>query len=271
MKPLALKPILLSVAVTLAVVLYLFPYTWMVLSGFRYPVDTLAVPPRLFFEVTLDGFAKVFRTNFVPYLLNSLFVTSMSVVMTIVIATPAAYALIRMQRGGNVFLLLVLVAKMLPAIALAIPIYIVGNLLRQLDTYQALIVVNIAFNLPFAIWMIRGFLIDLPDNLIEAAYIDGASEWQVLTKIAIPVMKGGILATAVFIFVGCWNEFLFALILTAGHATTAPVALLSFRSSYGVEWDAISAGAFMVSLPVIIFAFIMQRYLVEGLTMGAVK
>jgi multiple sugar transport system permease protein len=266
-----MKRTLLSVAVTLAVLVYLFPYTWMVLSAFRYPVDTLAVPPRFIFPISLDGFAKVFRTDFLPYLVNSVFVTSLSVAMTILIATPAAYALIRIQRGANVFLMLVLVAKMLPAIALAVPIYIMGNLLRQLDTYQILIAVNIAFNLPFAIWMIRGFLVDLPDNLIEAARIDGASEWQTLTKVAAPLMRGGILATAVFIFVGCWNEFLFALVLTAGHATTAPIALLSFRSSYGVEWDAISAGAFLVSLPVIIFAFIMQRYLVEGLTMGAVK
>ena len=257
--------------VAAGVLLYLFPYTWMVLSGFRHTADTLTMPPKFIFEISLDGFEKAFRTDFLPYLLNSVIVTSLSVAMTILIATPAAYALIRARRGGNLFLLFILVAKMLPAIALAVPIYILGNLLHQLDTYQVLIAVNIAFNLPFGIWMIRGFLADLPDNLIEAARIDGASEWQVLTMIAVPVMRGGILATAVFIFVGCWNEFLFALILTGGRATTAPVALLSFRSSYGVEWDFISAGAFMVSLPVIIVAFIMQRYLVEGLTMGAVK
>lgn len=261
----------IAIAVGLAVLIYLFPYTWMVMSGFRYAPDTLSIPPKFIFEISFDGFAKVFKTDFFPYLVNSFIVTTLSVTMTVLIATPAAYALIRMERGANVFLMLVLVAKMLPAIALAVPIYILGNLMRQLDTYQALIAVNIAFNLPFAIWMIRGFLIDLPDNLIEAARIDGASEWQTLIKVAAPLMRGGILATAVFIFVGCWNEFLFALILSAGHATTAPVALLSFRSSYGVEWDAISAGAFLVSLPVIVFAFVMQRFLVEGLTMGAVK
>ena len=266
-----LKRVLICVAVTVGVLIYLFPYTWMVLSAFRYPVDTLAIPPKFIFEVTFEGFEKVFRTNFGAYLVNSVIVTTLSVAMTILVATPAAYALVRIQRGGDAFLLAMLVAKMLPAIALAVPIYIVGNLLRQLDTYQVLIAVNLAFNLPFAVWMIRGFLIDLPDNMIEAARVDGASEWQILTRIAAPIARGGILATAVFIFVGCWNEFLFALILTSGYATTAPVALLSFRSSYGVEWDAISAGAFMVSLPVIIFAFIMQRYLVEGLTMGAVK
>jgi ABC-type glycerol-3-phosphate transport system permease component len=119
--------------------------------------------------------------------------------------------------------------------------------------------------------MVRGFFMDMPAGLIEAARIDGATEWQVLTRIAAPLTRGGIFATSVFVFVGAWNEFLFALILTSGKTTTATVALLSFRTSQGIEWDTISAGAFMVSLPVIVFAFIMQRYLVEGLTMGAVK
>ena len=267
-----IKRTLLTAVVAAGVLVYLFPYTWMVLSAFRRPADTLAIPPKFIYDLTLDGFFKVFRqANFAQYLFNSLLVSTLSVAMTILVATLASYALIRNTRGGKVYLLAVLVTKMLPPIALAVPIYIVGNLLHQLDTYQLLIAVNLAFNLPFAIWMIRGFLNDLPPELIEAARMDGASEWQVLTRVAAPIIRGGILATAVFVFIGCWNEFLFALVLTSGHATTAPVAILSFRSSYGVEWDAISAGAFMVSLPVIVFAFITQRYLVDGLTMGAVK
>lgn len=267
-----MKRTVISLAAAVLVFVYLFPYTWMVLSAFRYPVDTLSLPPKFFFEVSLDGFTKVFRQSvFGLYLLNSLFVTACSVAMTMLVATPAAYALIRISRGGTAFLLAVLVARMIPAIALVVPIYIIGNLTKQLATYQIIIVVNVAFNLPFAIWLVRGFLLDLPPNLVEAARIDGATEWQVLTKVAVPLARGGIFATAVFVFVGAWNEFLFALILTSGQTTTAPVALLSFRTSQGIEWDTISAGAFLVSLPVIVFAFIMQRYLVEGLTMGAVK
>ena len=267
-----MKRVLLTLAATVLVVIYLFPYTWMVLSAFRHPVDTLSIPPKLLFEISFDGFYKVFRQSvFGLYLLNSLFITLCSVAITMLIATLAAYALIRISRGGVTFLLAVLIARMIPAIALVVPIYIIGSLTRQLDTYQIMIVVNVAFNLPFAIWLVRGFFLDMPANLVEAARIDGASEWHVLTKVAAPLARGGIFATSVFVFVGAWNEFLFALILTSGRTTTAPVALLSFRTSQGIEWDTISAGAFMVSLPVIIFAFIMQRYLVEGLTMGAVK
>ena len=267
-----MKKVLILGSVSILVFIYLFPYTWMVLSAFRYPADTLSLPPKLIFEVSLDGFVKVFRqSTFGLYLLNSLFITVCSVAITMLIATPAAYGLVRVSRGGSAFLLTLLIARMIPAIALVVPVYIIGNLTRQLDTYQIMIVVTVAFNLPFAIWMVRGFLLDLPANLVDAARIDGASEWQVLTQVVTPLSRGGIFATAVFVFVGAWNEFLFALILTSGKTTTATVALLSFRTSQGIEWDTISAGAFMVSLPVIIFAFIMQRYLVEGLTMGAVK
>jgi ABC-type glycerol-3-phosphate transport system permease component len=267
-----MKNVLIALAAAILVVLYLFPYTWMVLSAFRYPADTLSLPPQFLFEISFEGFRKVFRqSNFGLYLLNSLFITVCSVAITMLIATPAAYALVRISRGGATFLLAVLIARMIPAIALVVPIYIIGSLTRQLDTYQIMIMVNVAFNLPFAIWLVRGFFMDMPANLVEAARLEGASEWQVLTKVLAPLARGGIFATSVFVFVGAWNEFLFALILTSGRTTTAPVALLSFRTSQGIEWDTISAGAFMVSLPVIVFAFIMQRYLVEGLTMGAVK
>lgn len=267
-----MKRVLIPLGVLVFVLLYLFPYTWMVMSAFRYPADTLSLPPKFFFEISFDGFLKVFRqATFGQYLLNSFFITICSVLITMMVATPAAYALVRISRGGSAFLLAVLVARMIPAIALAVPIYIIGSLTRQLATYQIMIVVNVAFNLPFAIWMVRGFFIDMPKELGESARIDGATEWQVLTRIMGPMARGGIFATSVFVFVGAWNEFLFALILTSGKTTTAPVALLSFRTSQGIEWDTISAGAFLVSLPVIVFAFIMQRYLVEGLTMGAVK
>ena len=153
---------------------------------------------------------------------------------------------------------------MIPPISLVVPIYLLGSLLRMRDTYQLLIAVNVAFNLPFAIWMLRSYFLDVPASLREAGLVDGASEWQVMTRIVLPIARGGITATAVFIFIAVWNEFLFALILTDTRAVTAPIAILSFRTTHGVEWDTISAAAFLVSLPVIVFAFVMQKYLVQG-------
>lgn len=167
-----MKRYAIAAAAAVLVFIYLFPYTWMVLSAFRRPVDTLSL--QFPFEVSFRGFENVFRQSvFGLYLLNSLFVTLASVAITMLLATPAAYALVRISKGGTAFLLTVLIARMIPAIALVVPIYIIGSLTRQLDTYQIMIVVNVAFNLPFAIWMVRSFFLDMPPNLVEAARIGG--------------------------------------------------------------------------------------------------
>ena len=251
---------------------YLFPYTWMVLTAFRRPVDTFARPLRVLFRPSLDGFAHLFQiVGFQKYLLNSVVVTSLSVLLTIALAVPAAYAIAQLERRASTFLALILVARMIPGIAIAVPAYVIATSLRQLDTYQILVVVNIGFNLPFAIWLLRSFFLDVHPGLREAASIDGASEWQVLRVIMIPLTLGGILATAVFVFIGSWNEFLFALVLTTSRSATAPLAILGFRTAHGVQWDAISAAAVLISAPVIVFAFAMQRHLVQGLTMGSIK
>lgn len=128
-----------------------------------------------------------------------------------------------------------------------------------------------AFNLPFAVWLLRGFFREIPNELREAAIVDGCSEFQVFWKIMVPLVGGGLVATSVFVFIGAWNEFLFALALTQSNAATAPLAVIGFRNEYGVQWGAIGAAAVMISTPVVAFAVVMQKYLVRGLTMGAVK
>ena len=257
---------------TVLSLIYLFPYTWMVLTAFRRPVDTFARPLKFVFEPSLTGFTHLFNVvGFQKYLLNSVVVTSLSVALTIAVAVPAAYAIAHLERRANTFLLLLLVARMIPGIAIAVPAYLIATSLRQLDTYQVLVVLNVAFNLPFAIWLLRSFFMDIHPGLREAASIDGASEWRILRDIMAPLIMGGILATAVFVFIGSWNEFLFALILTTSRSATAPLAILGFRTAHGVQWDAISAAAILISAPVIAFAFVMQRHLVQGLTMGSIK
>ena len=131
--------------------------------------------------------------------------------------------------------------------------------------------VNTAFNLPFAIWLLRGFSSEVPRELREAAIIDGCTELQVFLRIMLPLMTGGMVATGVFVFIAAWNEFLFALALTQSQAATAPLAVIGFRNEYGVQWGAIGAAALLISTPVVVFALAMQRYLVRGLTMGSVK
>jgi ABC-type glycerol-3-phosphate transport system permease component len=251
---------------------FLFPYTWMVLTGIRRPVDTVAMPPRLFFTPTLEGFRQIFRgVHIQSYLTNSIVVAIAATLAVMVVAAPAAYAMTHLRVRGSGFLATILVARMVPGISILIPIYLAASQLGILDTYGVLIVMYTAFNLPFAIWLLRGFFRDVPHEVREAAIIDGCTERQVFVRMILPLVTNGLVATGVFVFIAAWNEFLFALALTNAHAATAPLAMVAFRNELGVMWDQIGAAALLISSPVVLFAVVMQRYLVRGLTMGSVK
>ena len=250
--------------------IYLFPYTWIVLTAFRNPIDTLAM--RFVFTPTLDGFRTIFlESNFHRYLLNSLSTSIPATIAVVCLAAPAAYSLAHLNRRSGVFLAAVLLARMVPGIAILIPIYLAAARAGMLDRRLTLVIVYCAFNLPFAVWLLRGFFREIPTELREAAIVDGCSELQVFIRIILPLVTGGLVATSVFVFIGAWNEFLFALALTQSDAATAPLAVIGFRNEYGVQWGAIGAAAVMISTPVVLFAVVMQKYLVRGLTMGAVK
>lgn len=254
---------------TIALV-YLFPYTWMVMTAFRNPIDTLAM--RFVFSPTLDGFRTIFfESNFQKYLFNSLLTSIPATIIVLCLAAPAAYSLAHLNRKSSAFLAAVLVARMVPGIAILIPIYLAAASIGMLDRKLTLVVVYAAFNLPFAVWLLRGFFREIPAELREAAIVDGCSELQAFIKVILPLVAGGLVATSVFVFIGAWNEFLFALALTQSDAATAPLAVIGFRNEYGVQWGAIGAAAVMISTPVVLFAVVMQKYLVRGLTMGAVK
>lgn len=252
--------------------IYLFPYIWMVLTGIRRPVDSLTMPPRLIFTPSLEGFRTIFgQVHFHGYLLNSIIVSVAATLAVLIVACPSAYAMTQLRMRGNTFLGAILVARMVPGISILVPIYLAASRMGVLDTYGLLIVVYTAFNLPFAIWLLRGFFRDVPHDIREAAIIDGCTEFQVFWRMVLPLVTNGIVATAVFVFIAAWNEFLFALALTNAHTATAPLSVVGFRNELGVQWDAIGAAALMISTPVVLFAVVMQRYLVRGLTMGSVK
>jgi multiple sugar transport system permease protein len=249
---------------------YLFPYIWMVLTGIRQPVDTLAM--RWVFTPTLDGFRSIFNeSGFQTYLLNSIVVSVLSTLLVLAAAAPAAYSLAHLRTQGRVFLSVLLLARMVPGIAILVPIYLAASAAHVLDTYGVLVVIYTAFNLPFATWLLRGFFREVPHDVREAAMLDGCTEWQVFWRVMLPLMTGGMVATGVFVFIAAWNEFLFALALTQSQAATAPLSVVGFRNEYGVQWGAIGAAALLISTPVVVFAVVMQRYLVRGLTMGSVK
>ena len=250
--------------------IYLFPYFWMVLTGIRQPVDTLAM--RFIFTPTMDGFRTIFfETGFQRYMLNSALVAIPSTLLVVAIAAPSAYALTQLKMRGRVFLIGILIARMVPGIAILIPIYLTASRAGLLDTRFVLILIYTAFNLPFAIWLLRGFFREVPAEVREAAIIDGCTEFGVFVRIMLPLAMGGIIATGVFVFIAAWNEFLFALVLTNSRVATAPLAILGFRTEYGNQWAAIGAAALLISTPVIVFALLMQKYLVRGLTMGSIR
>ena len=242
----------------------------MVLTGIRHPVDTLAL--RWVFTPTLDGFRSIFNeSGFQTYLLNSIVVSVLSTLLVLAAGAPAAYSLAHLRTQGRVFLAAVLLARMVPGIAILVPIYLAASAAHVLDTYGVLIVLYTAFNLPFAIWLLRGFFREVPHDVREAAVLDGCTEWQVFWRVMLPLMTGGLVATGVFVFIAAWNEFLFALALTQSQAATAPLSVIGFRNEYGVQWGAIGAAALLISTSVVVFAVAMQRYLVRGLMMGSVN
>lgn len=254
-------------------IVVLTPYLWLVLTSFKDRVDAFAVPPVLFFKPTLDNYITAFGSKgFTQNLVNSTIVASLSTLLALLVGVPAAYSLARFRlRGNSLFLLFLLSARMLPAIVLAVPLFILFTEARLIDNYAALVLAYLTFNLPFVVWMMRGFFLAIPSEVDESAVIDGCSYFGAFVRVVLPLTLGGLAATAIFCMINSWNEFLFALILTGRHTATLPVAIPSLLTPYGTYWGQVAAVGTVTTIPVLIFAFAVQRYLIRGMTGGAVQ
>jgi multiple sugar transport system permease protein len=260
--------------ITVALVaLWLFPIYWLILTSFKPALEIDRAVPLFFFHPTLENYSDLFaRFHFVHILKNSLVITVVTTLVVIGAGILAAYALARMRvPGGKNIALWILSLRFIPTIAVGIPFYLMWQRLNLLDTYAGLIIVYIAFNLPFAIWLLRGFLVELPLDLDEAAMMDGLSRLQIVGRIIIPVALPGVAATAIFTFVFTWNEYLMALLLTAVRSTTVPVTVSKFIMAYLILWGDVSAAAVIELVPMLIIIFLLQRHIVRGITLGAVK
>jgi len=263
--------LLQALAVTLAV-LALAPFLWLLVMSFKTNAEIFRFPPRLFFEATLDNYAHLWTSEFRRSFSNSLIVATATTFLSLLVGVPAAYALSRWTApGGNAITLWILASRMAPPIAFTIPYFLVYRHLELLDTLAGLVVIYLTFNLSLVIWMMRPFYDQLPRSLEEAAWIDGATMWQGFYRIILPLSGPGLAATAILCFLFAWNDFFFALILTRTEAMTAPVAVVNFMNYEGWEWGRIAAGGTMIMLPVLVFSFIVRKYLVHGLTGGALK
>jgi sorbitol/mannitol transport system permease protein len=251
---------------------FFFPVAWMVLTAFKQESDAATNPPTFFFSPTLDQFEAVFDTGVGTALLNSLFVTTVSTIIVLLLGIPAAFALsLRPVKKTSDALFFFISTKMLPVVAVIIPLYVIVGQIGMLDNVWTLIVLYTSMNLPIAVWMMRSFFLEVPSELLEAAEIDGASLWTSVREVILPLISPGIAATALICVIFSWNEFFFAVNMTAVNAQTMPVALTGFMSGQGLFWAQLSAASVVAALPVVICGWIAQNKLVRGLSFGAIK
>jgi multiple sugar transport system permease protein len=257
--------------VVLAVLLLLLsPFLWLVQLAFR-PAEGI-FDDSLLFVPTLDGFASLLEGNFAKSFGNSLFVSTLSTLLSLLIGVPAAYALTRWDfKGRDRIALWILVTRMAPPIAFTIPFFLAYQALGLQDTLIGLALVYLTFNLAIVIWLMQTFFEAVPAALEEAAWVDGCGIWQAFWRISLPLAAPGLAATAVLCFIFSWNDFFYALILTRTRAITAPVAIVNFLQYEGWEWTKIAAGGTLVMFPVLIFTVLVRKYLVHGLTAGGIK
>lgn len=251
---------------------FFFPVLWMVLTAFKKEGDAYTDPPTIVFTPTLEQFRAVLSSGIGTTLMNSAFATVISTSLVLLLGVPAAFALsLRPVRGTKDALFFFISTKMLPVVAAIIPLYVIVGDLGMLDNIWTLVILYTAMNLPIAVWMMRSFFLEVPSELLEAASMDGASLWTAVREVILPLVSPGIAATALICVIFSWNEFFFAVNLTAVTAQTIPVFLVGFITGEGLYWARLSAAAVLTALPVVLAGWVAQNKLVRGLSFGAIK
>jgi multiple sugar transport system permease protein len=253
-------------------VVFLFPVYWLFMVSFKTPDEIYHSPP-VWYPASLQfaNYAVLFKDGDVIAVWHSLVLSGVSTVLALFLGTIAAYSLARFRTGGENLAVWIISQRMMPPIAIVFPIFLLYVWLGWVDSYVGLILLYTAFNLPYVIWMMRGYIADVPLELEESALVDGCSRWRVLWRVVFPMVRAGLFATAVFTFVFAWNDFIFALVLTRTEVITFPVQVTHYFGGQSNFWAKIAAMSVLGTLPVFIAVTIMQRFLVRGISLGAVK
>jgi multiple sugar transport system permease protein len=248
----------------------LFPFLWMLASSFKTQVDIISWPPKLFFAPTLQNYQKVFEEqDFLKYFFNSTIVGVAAVGLSLVLGLPAAYSIARYtQNKLSVFILL---ARLMPGISFLVPWYIVFSRLNLMDSYVALILSHMLIALPIVVWIMTSYFNTIPPELEESAMVDGATRQYAFWAIILPLSGPGIITATTLSFIFSWNNFMFSQVLSMEKTKTLPIAVYNFVSYAEVDWGGVMAAAVAIMTPAIILTMIFQKYVVKGLTMGAVK
>lgn len=268
-----LKGFGIAISVILTI-FWLFPYLYVISCSFKPGSEVIAVPPKFFPEIfSIENFQGLFeRMDALSFLVNSLTTAVCSTIIALILGALAAYAI---QRSGAklsiVLIVLILCLKMIPTSSIVVPIYELISNLGLYDTRIALIIVYAAVNMPFVMWTMLSFYEGIPTTLDEAAFVDGASSFQTFRKVILPICKPGLATAFIFTLFLAWNDFLIALLLTSTNAKTFTVGLAGFLSAYNLDLGPMCAGAFLFSFPVMVISLAAQKYIVQGMTAGAVK
>jgi len=262
----------------------IFPLYWVFNMSIQTPIDVISYPPKFYFDATLENYSVVLigkawlgkyetvRTDFPRYYLNSLIVCSGAIAISMLLGIPAAYSLARFAfRGKENFAFTLLSFRFAPGLIVIIPLFVIFRRLGLYGTYYGMMLAYQLITLPFSVWLMRGFFEDIPIELEQAARIDGYSWWGVFRKVNLPLVAPGIAATAILSFIFAWNEFLFGYVLSSDITRPVTPSLMGFISYEQVLWGQMAAAAIITLLPSVILAIFIQKYLVRGLTFGAVK
>jgi multiple sugar transport system permease protein len=253
---------------------FLFPLVWIAGLSLKTRLQVFASPPLFLWWPTLENYAATLgRADFGQAFVNSLLVSAGAVSLSLIVGVPAAYALARFQFAGRNFLFFALLSmRMLPPIAVLVPMYVLFSKFGLTTTRTSVVLAYTTFSLPLVVWIMRGFFEDLPRELEESAWVDGASRFQAFVYVVLPLIKPGLVAACILCLQLAWNDFLFAAVLTNNATRTLPVLMAAFSGGdTGVDWGGMTASGVLVILPVILFSFAAQRHLVAGLSSGAVK
>ena len=262
--------LLYAIAMIAVVFFMLTPFLWMVLNAFKTPLQIIKLPPELIFTPTLRNFENVFGTqNFMRYITNSMIIGAGCTLVGLLIGLPAAYSIARYRQ--NRLALTILMARMAPGITFLVPLFIVFRTLRLVDTYTSLILTHMLVGLPFIVWVMAPFFESIPRELTEAAVVDGASAVRAFVSVVLPLSGPGIVTASILSFVFSWNNFMFSIVLASSRTRTVPVAIYNFISYAQIDWGGLMAAAVVITLPVLALAIITQRYVIRGLTAGAIK
>ncbi len=254
-------------------IIFFFPIFWMVLTSFKTELQAIAVPPMFIFEGTLENYSLVNeRSDYWHHAINSIITSFGATLLSLIIAVPAAYSFaFSPTKNTKDVMLWMLSTKMLPAVGVLLPIYLIAQQFGLLDTKTVLIVIFTLMNLPIIIWMLFSYFKDLPKDILEAASLDGASYLQELRHVVLPLSWGGITSTGLLSIILCWNEAFWSINLTSADAATLTSLVASYSSPEGLFWAKLSAISTLACAPIVVFGWFCQKQLVQGLTFGAVK